>query len=907
MKSIEKRLILIGLALILSASVASATNRTITNTGDNLTLFITCSNGNYYNATSANLNTAIWSLNATNGGRVHIPTGNYTITVPLKLINNLKLTGDGVNKTILTLGAGVNNHLVIIDGKKNIQISDITFDLNNASQAQPPTYANWSIIYQTNFCKNIMIEHCSFYHGIGSLVYDDQSHPSSNVTVQYCYFQGKQHNWYGGAISFAGWYSTARCNYIANTWATGIRVCGTTPYDPKPQYCTIEDNYITGQIGHGIHLEQAHNCTVNNNYVVSCNSTSYTGAFTRPQGIGGDGTGNYGSGIVADWGNTITNNHVSNEQYRAIGSEGKGIITGNNIQNHQGKVVIQLGPGDVCTDNKINNSQLTGVNLYPKYGIWVYSSGSIFARVVIRGNSMICRAPNRFNTAIYFNAPASDGSLITDNYINRADVGIRISNSSRSIDCTDNVIINTTSIAIYPDGLSSSAISLNQLKNVSKGIGISASNNLTITDNTLNTTSGTDPSAIYESGACGNNSIHDNNVLACRKKTISKVSASTLIYNNIGYLTNDLITYVTCSNGKIYPATQAGLQAALNSLSNTSGWVNGGMNNISISTPIYVGDSGELCRVKLWLATNANCTMLKNYSGAKKGIYIHDVTLEGNGLHQPEWYTVGKWNKYAYGMFFQYVTGLRIENCLVNNTACGGIQLYKCSNYTISYNTIAYSAKLYEDSGNNYANWQCNALYPYNCSNGIITDNHINDPYDCGIVIEGYYNCPVAWREYAVTIGHNTIWGANTGIYSEDSQSCSFVGNTIFDGENTTAFGTSTGFFFSSGSAARQTVTGNTVKDCCYGIEASASTCNISVVGNTISGFIGVTKGIDLLLAAKHWVITGNLLTQCKWGVIESSTADVNIIVANDASGCTNPFVKHGASTVCDDNQGTVS
>ena len=110
--------LLIGITTV---SVMSVT-RTITDSSDTVYTYIRNSNGNYWAATGANLQTAIWDLNSSDGGEVHVPPGNYTFSSNLTIDNFVTVIGTGTGdrydhdkNTCINLQGDAS--VVIIDGK----------------------------------------------------------------------------------------------------------------------------------------------------------------------------------------------------------------------------------------------------------------------------------------------------------------------------------------------------------------------------------------------------------------------------------------------------------------------------------------------------------------------------------------------------------------------------------------------------------------------------------------------------------------------------------------------------------------------------------------------------------------------------------------------------------------------
>jgi hypothetical protein len=123
-----------ALLLILGAVLgALGTYRTISSTYDNQAAFIACSDGNYYNATWANIQAAINALNGP--GTVYLPAGTISGATTIHIDKNIRIVGAGKASTVLDYtGSG---SVIYIDGTTNYingaGISDLTINANNCT------------------------------------------------------------------------------------------------------------------------------------------------------------------------------------------------------------------------------------------------------------------------------------------------------------------------------------------------------------------------------------------------------------------------------------------------------------------------------------------------------------------------------------------------------------------------------------------------------------------------------------------------------------------------------------------------------------------------------------------------------------------------------------------------------
>jgi len=151
---------------------------------------------------------------------------------------------------------------------------------------------------------------------------------------------------------------------------------------------------------------------------------------------------------------------------------------------------------------------------------------------------------------------------------------------------------------------------------------------------------------------------------------------------------------ITCSNGRAYEQTAANLQAAIYSFNGTlGGWVDGGMNNISLSSTLYLTDNVELRNIRLFLADNANCTMIENAgqigwerTSSTRGniaynynIKLTNVILDGNCYNQPTWVYNNNPFKMPDGIFMVKSMNFAISNCKFMNITHACINADLCN------------------------------------------------------------------------------------------------------------------------------------------------------------------------------------------------------------------------------------
>ena len=375
MKINRSKMIAIGLVCILFGSIISAlAARTFTNSTDtwtgtlmvsgntdfvsgsyyNLSKKIWTSNGNVYNATAANLQTAITSL-ATTGGTIYLPICNLTITSTLTITHNsTSLVGCG-NKTILYLGNSQNKDILQIGtydstGANNLTISGICFDMNNANNDGTHDNNRNSIDIR-GYTRDVTIRDCFFRKGIGAYIVSGRY--TSFITVDSCHFTSIEVTWnmYPGAIWFEGDYCIASHNMIRDTYAAGV-IFESGTSGSYANYNVADGNIITGVVAIGIYMENSRsgNGTIINNHIYNINSTAYQNNASICN-----------AGILA-----MNNSIVSNNRIETVYNNG-----------------IQTRNDCIVSDNIIKNIWGTGVDGAEKAGHGIYAD---YGDCIITGN-----------------------------------------------------------------------------------------------------------------------------------------------------------------------------------------------------------------------------------------------------------------------------------------------------------------------------------------------------------------------------------------------------------------------------------------------------------------------------------------------------------------------------------------
>jgi hypothetical protein len=273
---------------------------------------------------------------------------------------------------------------------------------------------------------------------------------------------------------------------------------------------------------------------------------------------------------------------------------------------------------------------------------------------------------------------------------------------------------------------------------------------------------------------------------------IALIVVSILLGTSIGFsvrtITNtgdNVDTFIRNSKGNYWTATGANLQLAVNDLSNATGWVDPGKsNNITLTTTLWLGTNCELKNFNFYLQTNADKAMIRNYSNAGNGIYIHDGYLNGNGINQPNHNSSFKVYDQPYGIYLIKCNNATVRDVTIYNTEFGGLTFQQSKN-NIAERVKVFYAGLHHMAAA-YTPGDCYSavgLGLFNCSDGLINMCIVNHTWAVGIYLEGFLPCPVRYRTHHSTISNSIVSNTTIGIYiGEDCSNSSVINCVIKDG-----------------------------------------------------------------------------------------------------------------------------
>lgn len=437
-------LLLIGVSIY---SVNSVT-RTISDSQDTIETFIKTSDGKYFSTTNTGLNNSIDSL--PNGGTIWLP-GNTTYSIStVDFESNINYIGGGYS-THFSLIA--NSDLVTISTEENILIENIRFDGNNESVSAG------NAIDITGASKNITIQNCWFVDC--DLSFIDCEEGTSFITIEGCFFKGIEESAsHPAAVWFAGSHCIVKNNYMEDCYGSGV-VCESETGQPPSSWHIIDGNVITGNTGHGIHMERngsqsylkSNNCTIINNHIYDLYSAAY-------------GSSDYSSGILLSENTTCSNNKIYNVHKNGISVCGNNTIVSDNtidgvwLANGAGIAVTSKWYYSqvIISDNIIRNITDQAINVMATSGMVIVKiTGNIIEDT---GDQAISSSGDRlFVSDNYFENIGTNGvelasgtanATISNNYFYNIDgtYGVYILSSGKAL-ITGNYFYDMVSYAIY--------------------------------------------------------------------------------------------------------------------------------------------------------------------------------------------------------------------------------------------------------------------------------------------------------------------------------------------------------------------------------------------------------------------------------------------------------------------------
>ncbi|MDP3043112.1 MAG: NosD domain-containing protein, partial [bacterium] len=359
-------------------------------------------------------------------------------------------------------------------------------------------------------------------------------------------------------------------------------------------------------------------------------------------------------------------------------------------------------------------------------------------------------------------------------------------------------------------------------------------------------------------------------------------------------------------DGVHFPATGAGIQAAINSLPSTGGKVfipEGTYSvtaTITIPSFVWIEGAGASSTI-LRLANSANKTVIANSDATNGNSYIKisNLMIDGNDA--------GNTGAYCHGVYFTKVSYSEIDSAYVYDAEDYGVYLYGVSiGNGSNYNKVSNSIITSNSTG----------IYITLSDNNAIVDNKIYSNSSDGVYSYGGYgqNAIVDNKIYSNS-GHGIYFFNNKGesaITGNTINSNSLNGIYIYynsDGNaitgNTINSNTQKGIYVYN-TSDNNTITGNTfISHREQAIQIGYNSNHNIVAGNNIHSVITSSGGGIYIYGSDNNIVSSNRITR-DWGSgyaisIENIdfTADNNILVGNRYSGT-------GASSINDLGTGTI-
>ena len=592
--------------------------------------------------------------------------------------------------------------------------------------------------------------------------------------------------------------------------------------------------------------------------------------------------------------NTISNNYLKTTETSIVGKTHSTLVLGGANYNN-------------IKDNYVTNDGVNAIYL-SLYGSGKFSGGLCYFNN-ITGNTVTCLIDNptswnygiqmmgannkAFNNSVTgtyrgISSSGNNNDIISNNVSGViGDYGIYGSDNST---ISGNTITKTTSTAaIYT--LSNSKVSNNNINVKGSTMGIqSAGSNINISDNTINTISGTD---VYTMGQFSNIIINNNTLtsssatpILIKKQSSSKYPDKITITNNkitgtttyaidareagstylirdntitgngtIGYPTQSNTTNGSGFNGKEYTITPENY----NSFFDNNGQI--------ISGTLSDGD-------KIFFTgnfTNKNITLSSRLKVLGTGANFYNTTfkvtasgcdIEGLNIINNNPNRIDQW-----GIYVASASNVKIINNYINITdkdAAYAIYLYDSHNDNVSYNTLISSGE--------YLTY---TLLSYETSENYIAYNNIytngtsqNHTYESEACIDGSHNVPEIYRTYGIlsiftsntniTNNNVNVTSGLTKVYNPYNESTnSIVGIDIYyDSNNNTVSNNNIlisgndPFIYGTGVLGAQTGVGNTTAN-----NNKFTSNNINLNGNYF------TSGIITGYNSKNTTIANNNVT----------------------------------------------
>jgi len=383
----------VGFLVCVSLSGVWAVSRTITSSSDNVDTFIRNSNGNYWEATGANIQVALNDL--VNGGTVYLPASNISISSEIidNGVDGITISGCG-NGTVLYGDDSVIQNIINLTDVNDWVLENFLIHGNKGNNPQDGDNKLQNNIYIGD-CSHVTVKDVTcldaVYHGVLS---DSSNYGMySNIYLdgagfnQFDLYDNSRYNTVTNCISKNAGEACFKIHIGSNNVLDGnIAILGSTSVGGIGFISGARDNIIT------------------NNYIQDEGDTG--------SAIGGI----YATGDDCD--HNIISGNVMNETFRGIyfnGDHDFNIFSDNNIYCDGQYAGIYMREGD---HNLINNNYIYVTSAKSNvYGIRLYGG----ARYNVFKDNVI----NTTETYAYYEADVSDDyNIITGNVFEEGTLNI---------------------------------------------------------------------------------------------------------------------------------------------------------------------------------------------------------------------------------------------------------------------------------------------------------------------------------------------------------------------------------------------------------------------------------------------------------------------------------------------------
>jgi parallel beta-helix repeat protein len=344
--------------------------------------------------TSCAIQKAVDAVSLHGGGIVRLGEGTYDITAPVRLYDNITLTGAG-EKTILRKCDGFETGFVV-----DADYGELKAVVSDSSGFKPGMGIQ---LYDSENSSGWAVSIAVITAVEGNTLYFD-----THLIQDYC-------SDLGGTISNA-------CSIIGGTGVRNVKISNLTVDGNKDKNARIN-----GCRGGGIYLHKAKDCTVENVKVIDFNGDGISWQITEDIKVSNcevAGTTNFGlhpgTGSLRSVVENCRLHHNSSDGFFVCWRVQHGVFRGNEIFDNGGSG-INIGHKDtdnIFEGNRICNNMFSGIHLRKEKE----DNGS--HRNIYRGNTIENNGGSGKGCGIFINCPVEDNT-IEENIIRDTGKGVQ--------------------------------------------------------------------------------------------------------------------------------------------------------------------------------------------------------------------------------------------------------------------------------------------------------------------------------------------------------------------------------------------------------------------------------------------------------------------------------------------------